>query len=84
LFTKALRDILLSKYTKINYHGFRDTAGRENFYDYDNCEYSIVRDAQEEESKQPDVIKFGFSCNCFEAIMQNGGQEMLDEVYKDN
>ena len=32
----------------------------------------------------PDMIKFGFSCNCFKQIMENGGQDMLDECYKDN
>lgn len=25
-----------------------------------------------------------FSCNCFDQIMKNGGQEMLDELYKDS
>jgi len=26
----------------------------------------------------------GFSCNCYKQIMENGGQEMLDELYKDS
>ena len=53
--------------------------GSETFYDYDNCEYIIVRS-----DADPDMLKFGFSCNCHKQIMDNGGQEMLDEVYKDN
>ena len=28
------------------------------------------------------MIKFGFNSNCHKAIMSNGGQEMLDELYK--
>ena len=53
--------------------------GLETFYDYDNCEYIV-----EKNDSDPDTLKFGFSCNCFEQIMQNGGQDMLDELYKDN
>ena len=55
----------------------RDQFGSTHFYDYDNCEYYIIR-----ETASPDVIKFGFSCNCLESILKNGGQEMLDELYK--
>ena len=32
----------------------------------------------------PDVIKLGFSCNCYKQIMENGGQDMLDACFKDN
>ena len=31
-----------------------------------------------------DITKFGFSSNCTEFILKNGGQEMLDEMYKDH
>jgi hypothetical protein len=55
----------------------KDQFGSTHFYDYDNCEYYIIR-----ETANPDVIKFGFSCNCLESILKNGGQEMLDELYK--
>jgi hypothetical protein len=47
------------------------------FFDYDNCRFNIVRT-----EKEPDTLKLGFSCNAFKQIMENGGQEMLDELYK--
>ena len=53
--------------------------GSETFYDYDNCEYIILR-----QDNDPDTLKFGFSCNCYKQIMENGGQEMLDDIYKEN
>ena len=53
--------------------------GSGTFYDYDNCEYIILR-----QDNDPDTLKFGFSCNCYKQIMENGGQEMLDEIYKEN
>ena len=53
--------------------------GSETFYDYDNCEYIILR-----QDSEPDTLKFGFSCNCYKQIMDNGGQDMLDELYKEN
>jgi len=56
----------------------RDLYSHETFYDYDNCCYFIYR-----EEANPDVIKFGFASNCSKQIMENGGQEMLDELYKD-
>jgi len=28
------------------------------------------------------IVKFGFTCNCTKQILANGGQEMLDELYK--
>lgn len=53
--------------------------GLETFYDYDNCEYVMQKNEDD-----PETLKFGFSCNCFDQIMKNGGQDMLDELYKDN
>ena len=53
--------------------------GSETFYDYDNCEYIILR-----QDNDPDTLKFGFSCNCYKQVMENGGQEMLDDIYKEN
>jgi hypothetical protein len=29
------------------------------------------------------MIKFGFKCNCFNSVMENGGKEMLDDLYKE-
>lgn len=55
----------------------KDSYGEAHFYDYDNCEYFVQRTDQD-----PDMIKFGFNSNCHKAIMSNGGQEMLDELYK--
>lgn len=49
---------------------------RETAYDYDNCLYFVARD------EGSDLVKFAFSCNCTKAIFANGGQEMLDELYK--
>lgn len=48
----------------------------ETFYDYDNCRYEI--------SKAGNFLLFGFSSNCHQQIMNNGGQEMLDALYKDS
>ena len=42
--------------------------GSETFYDYDNCEYIILR-----QDNDPDTLKFGFSCNCYKQVMENGG-----------
>jgi hypothetical protein len=30
------------------------------------------------------MIKFGFKCNCTKDILKNGGQDVLDELYKEN
>lgn len=49
---------------------------RETAYDYDNCVYFIAKD---EEST---LIKFSFSCNCSKQIMANGGEAMLNDLYK--
>jgi len=46
----------------------KDQMGSETFYDYDNCEYIILR-----QDNEPDTLKFGFSCNCYKQIMENGG-----------
>ena len=43
--------------------------------DYDSVSYEIMKDS--------DHIKFGFSCLCTKEIMDNGGTEMLQEVYPD-
>lgn len=51
----------------------------ESFFDYDLCEYVIERSSEE-----PDILKFGFTSLCTKQIMENGGVEMLDELYKDN
>ena len=42
----------------------KDSIGLETFYDYDNVEYVIQKDEED-----PDTLKFGFTCNCFEQIM---------------
>ena len=60
--------ILLSSF----FH-FSDFADISKFMDYDSCSYEIIKDA--------DHIKFGFSSLCTADIMQNGGTEMLAEVY---
>lgn len=57
---------------------FRDSFGEETFYDYDKCEYVLNR-----VDTNPDVLKFGFSCMCYKQIIENGGQDMLNELYKD-
>ena len=49
------------------------------FYDYDNCEYCISRTEDD-----PDVLKLAFRTNCFDQLMENGGKDMLDELYADS
>lgn len=56
-----------------------DKFGEVTFYDYDNCNYILSRSAEE-----PEMLKLGFNCNCFEQLMANGGQDMLNEIYKEN
>ena len=34
-------------------------------------------------SDEPDVLKFGFTSQASKQVMENGGKEMLDELYKD-
>ena len=31
-----------------------------------------------------ELVKLGFNCNCYDQIMANGGQDMLNELYKDS
>lgn len=62
-----------------NYLIKSEKFGQDTFYDYDNCQYTLAR-----EEEEPEVLKMGFSCNCYKQIMENGGQEMLDELYKDS
>lgn len=57
----------------------KDTFSSESFFDYDQCEYVIQR-----LSDEPDVLKFGFNSLCSKQIMENGGKEMLDDLYKDH
>lgn len=56
----------------------REHNTNEIFFDYDNCKYVIYKD-----DETPDYYRLGFSCNCYQQIMDNGGKEMLDELYKD-
>ena len=56
-----------------------DKLGEVTFYDYDNCNYILSRTEEE-----PELLKLGFNCNCYEQLMANGGQEMLKELYADN
>ena len=32
----------------------------------------------------PEFLKFGFNCNCYKDLYENGGKEMLEEIYKEN
>ena len=57
----------------------RDAFSSESFFDYDQCEYVIER-----MSDEPDLLKFGFNSNCSKQILEHGGVEMLEELYKDN
>ena len=33
---------------------------------------------------KPEFLKVGFQCPCAKQIMENGGPEMLDALYKEN
>lgn len=79
MFSRASRGTLQSKFIICFNKTKREQFGVETFYDYDNCNYMIARG-----DDNPDLLKFGFSCNCFKQVMENGGQEMLDEFYKEN
>ena len=57
----------------------RDHTGEEVFFDYDRCEYVLQRTED-----NPNVLLFGFSCMCSSQILANGGQQMLDTLYKDD
>ena len=54
----------------------RDILIRETAFDYDNCIYFVSKE------DGSNMVKFGFTCNCSKQILANGGQEMLDELYK--
>lgn len=54
----------------------RDIYIKETAFDYDNCIYFV------EKGESSSLIKFGFTCNCTKQILANGGQQMLDELYK--
>ena len=56
----------------------KDILIKEQCYDYDNCKYFVSKEMEQEE------ILFGFKCNCTKDILANGGQEVLDELFKDN
>lgn len=49
---------------------------RETAYDYDQSIFYVQRD------EDSDLIKFGFSCNGSKEIMQNGGEEMINTLYR--
>lgn len=55
----------------------KDVYINERAYDYDNCMYFVSRE------EGSDLIKFCFKCNCSKEILANGGQEVLNELYKD-
>ena len=56
----------------------RDAAIKETIYDYDQCVYFI------ESLQGESFIYFSFSSKCSKEIMENGGREMLDEMYKEH
>ncbi len=56
----------------------KDILIREQCFDYDNCIYFVSKEMDQEQ------ILFGFRCNCTKDILANGGQEVLDELYKEN
>jgi len=47
----------------------------ETAYDYDHCVYYVERIGE------TPIIKFAFVTNCGKAIMENGGEEMIKELY---
>ena len=49
---------------------------KETAYDYDECIYFVSRD------EGSNLIKFSFTCNCTKQILENGGKQVLDELYK--
>lgn len=55
----------------------KDLVLREFAYDYDNCSYFIIR------GENSTLLKMGFTCNSTKEILANGGQEMLNELYKE-
>jgi hypothetical protein len=51
---------------------------RETAYDYDQTVFFVSKDVGSE------IVKFSFRCNASKEILINGGQDMLDELYKCN
>lgn len=49
---------------------------RETAYDYDQSVYYVEKDEDSE------VVKFCFSCNGSKEILANGGEEMLNALYR--
>lgn len=49
---------------------------RETAYDYDQSVYFVQKD------EGSSIVKFGFACNGSKQILNNGGDQMLDELYK--
>lgn len=45
-------------------------------YDYDQTIYCIRK------LEEDPIIKFGFTCNGSKVILNNGGDDMLKELYK--
>ena len=60
-------------------NNIRDKFGTASFFDFDGCSYSLYRDMD-----SPDKLKFAFKSICHKQIMDNGGVEMLDALYKEN
>ena len=51
--------------------------GEVTFYDYDNCNYTLSRTEEE-----PELLKLGFNCNCFDHLIANGGKEIRPTFIK--
>jgi len=49
---------------------------RETAYDYDHCQFFVSTD------QGSDIVKFGFKCQGSKEILANGGEQMLNELYK--
>jgi hypothetical protein len=75
-----IHQILKSCLTKyFTYHTLtplRDITIRETAYDYDQSIYFVQKDEGDP------VIKFGFTCNGNKQILNNGGDQMLNDLYK--
>ena len=54
----------------------RDIKERETLNDYDSTSYLVE---SEEGSK---YVKLSFKCHGYDQIMENGGKEMLEALYK--
>jgi hypothetical protein len=49
---------------------------KETAYDYDNCIYFVSKEIGS------DLVKFSFKCNFSNDILKNGGEDMLDALFK--